>query len=77
MGGRRVKTVDVHAHCVVPGVSGARGQAPPANNAQMALGPERLKQMDAQGIDVEVLSINPSWYALERDAAREPDPEAE
>lgn len=71
VGGRRVKTVDVHAHCVVPGVSGARGQAPPANNAQMALGPERLKQMDAQGIDVEVLSINPSWYALERDAARD------
>ena len=71
VGGRRVKTVDVHAHCVVPGVREGRGQAPAANNPQMALGPERLKQMDAQGIDVEVLSVNPSWYALERDAARE------
>ena len=69
VGGRRVKTVDVHAHCVVPGVGGTRGQAPPGN-PQMTLGPERLKQMDAQGIDVEVLSINPSWYALDRDAAR-------
>ena len=69
VGGRRVKTVDVHAHCVVPGVGGTLGQAPPGN-PQMALGPERLKQMDAQGIDVEVLSINPSWYALDRDAAR-------
>jgi len=73
VGGQRVKTVDVHAHCTVPGVAGGRegrGQAP-ANNLQMTLGPERLQQMDAQGIDVQVLSVNPSWYALERDAARQ------
>jgi aminocarboxymuconate-semialdehyde decarboxylase len=31
---------------------------------------ERLRQMDAQGIDVEVLSINPYWYGAEHDLAR-------
>ena len=29
----------------------------------------RLAAMDAQGIDVEALSINPYWYRAERDAA--------
>src|SRR5262249_61812235 len=28
---------------------------------------ERLGAMDEQGIDMEVLSINPSWYRLERE----------
>ena len=32
---------------------------------------ERLKGMDAQGIDMEVLSINPFWYRKERDLAAE------
>ena len=31
---------------------------------------ERMKAMDRQGIDMEVLSINPIWYSLERDAAQ-------
>jgi aminocarboxymuconate-semialdehyde decarboxylase len=34
------------------------------------MGTARLPQMDEQGIDVEVLSINPFWYAIDRDAAR-------
>jgi aminocarboxymuconate-semialdehyde decarboxylase len=29
----------------------------------------RLRAMDAQGIDMEVLSINPVWYGMERDLA--------
>src|SRR6185312_13562635 len=28
---------------------------------------DRLRVMDAQGIDMEALSINPIWYTLERD----------
>ena len=32
----------------------------------LRIGPERLPQMDAQGIDVEALSINPYWYTAER-----------
>ncbi len=39
---------------------------PPA----LVIGPDRLRQMDAQGIDVEVLSINQFWYATDREVAR-------
>jgi aminocarboxymuconate-semialdehyde decarboxylase len=69
LGGRRVKTVDVHAHCAVPEALALMGStvAPEA----LLLGAERLQQMDAQGIDVEALSINPYWYATERDLARQ------
>jgi aminocarboxymuconate-semialdehyde decarboxylase len=69
VGGRRVKTVDVHSHCVVPGVMEMMGQKTPAN-ASLIIGTSRLAQMDAQGIDVEVLSINPFWYTADRDVAR-------
>jgi len=65
VGGRRVKVIDGHAHCAIP-------EAPPpgalANGLVMT--PERLAQMDADGIDVQVLSINPFWYALDREAVR-------
>ena len=69
--GRRVRTVDVHAHCVIPA---ALALTTPANQLQSlvmegASLEQRLKNMDAQGIDVEVLSINPTWYAADRDLA--------
>ena len=32
---------------------------------------ERIRAMDAQGIDVEALSINPYWYTADRDVATE------
>jgi predicted TIM-barrel fold metal-dependent hydrolase len=32
---------------------------------------ERLKAMDAQGVDIEVLSINPFWYRKDRDLSAE------
>jgi aminocarboxymuconate-semialdehyde decarboxylase len=72
VGGRRVKTVDFHSHCAVPGVMELMGQTTPTNgvNGALLLANDRLKQMDAQGIDVEVLSINPFWYSVERDLAR-------
>ena len=72
--GRRVRVVDVHAHCVIPvdqivkdtplaGRGGGTG-----NNL---LGPERLQIMDRQGVDVQALSINGYWwYAAERELAR-------
>ena len=65
--GRRVKTVDVHAHCVIPEAMAIMGMkiAPPALN----MANDRLSVMDAQGIDVEALSINPAWYRLDRDRA--------
>ena len=68
VGGRRVKTVDVHSHCEIPGIREMMGGAPSANRA-LIIGPDRLREMDARGIDVEVLSINPFWYAVDRDLA--------
>jgi aminocarboxymuconate-semialdehyde decarboxylase len=76
VGGRRVKTVDVHAHLAVPGdlveiVKGTplentvRGQL----NGTVVMSDARLKAMDEQGIDVEVLTVNPYWYAADRDVA--------
>ena len=66
--GRRVKTIDVHCHFVIPGIMELLGQTTPAN-ARLIIGPERVREMDRQGIDVEALSINPFWYAADRDLA--------
>src|SRR5438477_5536696 len=67
--GRRVRTIDVHAHVAFPeavALLGNRGVRTPG----VALD-ERLRRMDEQGIDMEALSINPNWYAAERDLASE------
>jgi predicted TIM-barrel fold metal-dependent hydrolase len=77
VGGRRVKTIDVHAHChfkdVIPLLGNEAGVlTPPVNGAKDAfIDPveARLKAMDAQAVDLEVLSINPFWYAKDRDLA--------
>jgi aminocarboxymuconate-semialdehyde decarboxylase len=70
--GRRIKTIDVHAHTIVPGTMELIGQTTPeATNLLLGVGPERIARMDELGIDVEVLSINPFWYGLgEADARR-------
>ena len=74
--GKRIKTIDVHAHChfhealalmgdeagrLMPRVKGAK--------EHFIVIEERLKGMDAQAIDMEVLSINPFWYRKDRDTA--------
>jgi aminocarboxymuconate-semialdehyde decarboxylase len=70
--GRRVKTVDVHAHCVIPETLGLMGLKPEGQRRGLVMSvPERVSEMDAQGIDVEALSINPFWYRAERDLARQ------
>jgi aminocarboxymuconate-semialdehyde decarboxylase len=76
VGGKRVKVVDVHAHCVIPEVydivkdtslaSSAGGRARGPN----VMGPDRVRAIDQLGIDVQVLSINGYWfYAADRDLA--------
>jgi aminocarboxymuconate-semialdehyde decarboxylase len=47
----------------------AASLTPAINNAQEAylVIEQRLKAMDAQGVDMEVLSINPFWYGKDRD----------
>ncbi|HKB09701.1 MAG TPA: amidohydrolase family protein [Vicinamibacterales bacterium] len=75
--GRRITTVDMHAHCAVPRASELLRRAPAAPTQTQAslLALEgqplaqRLAAMDAQGIDVAVLSINPNWYDADRDLA--------
>ncbi|HUK60360.1 MAG TPA: amidohydrolase family protein [Stellaceae bacterium] len=70
--GKRIKTVDVHAHCSVPEAM-ALMSSPRPGPATLLFSKveERVAAMDAQGIDVEALSINPFWYTAERDLAAE------
>ena len=67
--GRRVKTVDVHAHCAFPDAMALMGLK--VNPETLVMGGERIKAMDEQGIDVEALSINAFWYKADRDLARQ------
>src|SRR5262249_16096336 len=77
VGGKRIKTIDVHSHChfreagAVLGDEGARIQLPPVNNAQCAFIEieKRFAAMDKQAIDMEVLSINPFRYDKDREVA--------
>jgi aminocarboxymuconate-semialdehyde decarboxylase len=69
--GRRVKTIDVHAHCCVPAAMALIDHPLDAPGLLMDDTAARIAAMDAQGIDVEALSINPYWYRAERDAAAE------
>jgi aminocarboxymuconate-semialdehyde decarboxylase len=76
LGGKRVVTVDAHAHCYFHEALNLMG-----DEAETVLPPvkgvpehfiaieQRLKEMDAMAIDMEVLSINPFWYGKDRDTA--------
>lgn len=76
VGGRRVRTVDAHAHTFIPGVAdvvkGTELEKSVAGSlsGSLVMSDERLRQMDEQGIDTEVLTINPWWYGADRDLAR-------
>jgi aminocarboxymuconate-semialdehyde decarboxylase len=75
--GKRVKTIDVHCHCHIReagallGDEGTRLQLLPVNGGDQVYidMDQRLAAMNAQAIDLEVLSINPFWYDRERDLA--------
>jgi aminocarboxymuconate-semialdehyde decarboxylase len=77
VGGKRIKTVDVHCHINVPEVpeflkgtpmerAGAGGGY---GNPLLVPGGERLQIMDKEGIDVQVVSINSFWDKADRDLA--------
>jgi aminocarboxymuconate-semialdehyde decarboxylase len=74
--GKRVKTIDVHSHCLFQDAVNLMGDdahnvfvpVKGAENQYIVIA-ERLKQMDAMAIDMEVLSINPFWYRKDRDTA--------
>jgi aminocarboxymuconate-semialdehyde decarboxylase len=76
IGGKRIKTIDVHSHCVFHEAialmgDDARNVVAPVKGAQdqFIVVAERLAQMDAMTVDMEVLSINPFWYRKDRDTA--------
>jgi aminocarboxymuconate-semialdehyde decarboxylase len=80
--GKRVRTIDTHSHCyfqeaidlmgaeakqVLPPVKGVPEHFISANDKDAVN--KRLAAMDAMGIDMEVLSINPFWYRKDRDTS--------
>ena len=74
--GKRVLTVDAHSHCYFHEAIALMGDAagkvlPPVKGAQehFIVIEQRLKDMDAMAIDMEILSINPFWYGRDRDTA--------
>jgi aminocarboxymuconate-semialdehyde decarboxylase len=82
VGGRRVRTIDVHSHCYSPEVwelvkhheksnpLADAGETSRLLNLQNLQG--RLAQMDERGIDMAALSVNPpNWYFADRDLARQ------
>src|SRR5437879_3012057 len=73
LGGKRVKVIDVHAHATIPEVADVVKGTPLARYAQggRALGPDRIRELDKRGIDIQVLDINAFWWyaAADRDLA--------
>jgi aminocarboxymuconate-semialdehyde decarboxylase len=74
--GKRVKTIDVHSHCLFHDALDLMGDdaarlVGPVKGSQLAFIEidERLKAMDAMAVDMEVLSINPFWYGKDRETA--------
>ncbi|HXE79907.1 MAG TPA: amidohydrolase family protein [Vicinamibacterales bacterium] len=73
IGGRRVRVIDIHAHCVIPVQDITRGtplERQGGGTGNQIIGPMRIEQLDRAGIDVQVLSINGYWwYAADRELA--------
>jgi aminocarboxymuconate-semialdehyde decarboxylase len=71
--GRRVKTIDVHSHCVIRETLTLMGLDRETQRGPgiAEVGDRRIREMDESGIDVEVLSVNPYWYTADRDKAAE------
>src|SRR5882672_2141195 len=78
VGGQRVRTVDVHAHAAVPAVVDVLKGTPFEREAKRQLDGNlgfpveaaRVADMNQDGVDVQLLSINAFWYAADRDLAR-------
>ena len=81
IGGHRVLTVDIHSHCSIA-IDDLLKQGQPGNPIGTSPGPPkspllsstnvdaRLQQMDAHGIDIQAICINPVYnYAADRDLA--------
>ncbi len=76
LNGRRITTVDIHAHCVFPEVrdiiAGTTLAAVAPFPEWQMLGPSRLEAITQRGIDYQALSMTINghwWYAADRDLA--------
>jgi len=70
VGGKRIRTIDIHAHVVIPEATALMGRKVEPDNAAIldgAMAAERFARMDEWGTDMQALSINPTWYSAERD----------
>lgn len=75
--GAAVTTIDLHAHCVIPEAMTLMGmdvfalypRTMKGGQENMIVIADRIAAMDAQGVDMEVLSINPFWYTQEREVS--------
>ncbi|MGH7117041.1 MAG: hypothetical protein ACREE9_21420, partial [Stellaceae bacterium] len=57
--GKRIKTVDIHAHTIVPEAAAVINHPLEAPGLLWSNVSDRIAEMDAEGVDVEALSINP------------------
>lgn len=75
IGGRRIKVIDIHAHClfqeVAPIIAGTSMENVDLSNF-LTLSQKRIDDMDARGIDIAALSVNRFWwYAADENQARQ------
>ena len=80
IGGRRIKTIDVHSHGFVRAVAPLLGNVEWGSIPMSAINgtrggnritpdfmvPERVAWMDEHGVDVQCVSVNPYWYHADR-----------
>jgi aminocarboxymuconate-semialdehyde decarboxylase len=69
VGGRKIRTVDIHAHVIIPEATALMGVKTAPDNASV-MANERFARMDEWGTDMQALSINPNWYGVDRDVAQ-------
>jgi aminocarboxymuconate-semialdehyde decarboxylase len=62
IGGRRIRTIDVHAHTEVPIMEVVKGTPFEAQGKADPELVERIAAMDKQGLDTQALSINGFWW---------------
>ncbi len=75
VGGRRMRVIDIHNHCLFQEVRSVI-QGTPLENAplqdNLVLGPGRIDALDERGIDIAALSVNRFWwYAANAAQARD------
>ena len=68
VGGQRVRTIDVHAHVMFPEATAMMGVTTKPDDISV-MAPSRFDVMDEWGMDMQALSINANWYAVNRDVA--------